>query len=309
MRRLALCAIAALMATSVAMASKPNARHGHRHHDVYTKPAARKVDSLSRSARRRAKQRLAARRTPEARRRRKASRSSFKSLSTRRAIRVARADFPELLGAEPYRGVRLQGAERVKRYADDYTAVVDSDNSSRDVLVESSLPLVAPDEQGRKSRIDLSLTPNGTALEPVNPAVRLSMSRNPLKAAVLPDIGIGVHPSRADGGAGDASVVDQKLFYGNVSPDSDFLVMPVPTGVETFSQLRSVDSPEDQSLASTFRLGQVWGGGSRTVHRLGSATTRSPGATSRLPPSPARAPRTRTGCPCPCPRRSGATRC
>ena len=41
-----------------------------------------------------------------------------------------------------------------------------------------------------------------------------------------------------------ASVVGRKLFYPNVDVDTDLLIAPVPTGIETFHLLRSRRSPE-----------------------------------------------------------------
>jgi hypothetical protein len=51
-----------------------------------------------------------------------------------------------------------------------------------------------------------------------------------------------------NGSAPYATVVDGKLFYANVATDIDFLAAPLPTGVETFSQVRSAASPEQEEF-------------------------------------------------------------
>lgn len=42
--------------------------------------------------------------------------------------------------------------------------------------------------------------------------------------------------------------VDGKVFYANVQTDTDWIVAPLPTGVETFTELRSSAAPEDIQL-------------------------------------------------------------
>ena len=241
-----------LLVTSAAFADHRRGHDSRPKGDVYSKttPAGKKkVDAAARAARKRHKRKLAQRRTPKAKGKRKASRTAFTELSKTQAIGVARSHFPHIADAKTYRGVELKGEDRVRRYLDDHTALVDSDDGPRDVLVESTLPIVAPAENGKKERVDLSLEREDGDIHPVNPLARLSVSNDARRGALLPDSGIRIRPTVVDESAASASIVEDKVFYGNTATDSDFIVMPMPLGFETFSQLRSAESPEDQSLA------------------------------------------------------------
>ena len=113
-------------------------------------------------------------------------------------------------------------------------------------LVDSTIPL----QVGAGETIDLSLERQEGHLEPAAPLVETSIPGELGEEIEFPDLGIGIDvtgaaPERA------ASISDGSVaFYPNVAEDTDLAISPTPSGVETMSQLRSVDSPK----VSTYHL-------------------------------------------------------
>lgn len=66
----------------------------------------------------------------------------------------------------------------------------------------------------------------------------------------LPNSGVEVRPVTSEL-PGEPTRAADKLFWANVDTDSDLLVAPLPAGFETFSQLRSAQSPESLDFAVT----------------------------------------------------------
>jgi sugar lactone lactonase YvrE len=113
-------------------------------------------------------------------------------------------------------------------------------NSS--LLLESTLPL-----RDDGAVVDLSLQRTADDLQPVNALTELSIPTQLGDGIQLPEAGvsIGLVGAPADR---EPSMIDSVAVYPNVAIDTDLLVAPVPTGVETFINLRSSDAPTSQSF-------------------------------------------------------------
>jgi tripartite motif-containing protein 71 len=113
-------------------------------------------------------------------------------------------------------------------------------------LVDSTLPL----EVGSGEPLDLSLVHQDGRLEPAAPLVETQIPEELDERIELPELGIGIellaaNPQRT------ASISNGSVaFYPNVAQDADFAVSATPTGIETFMQLRSGDSP----VSGVYRL-------------------------------------------------------
>ena len=118
-------------------------------------------------------------------------------------------------------------------------------------LLVSTTPLRAP-ESGQLQPVDPTLVPSGADsndLQPDNATVEASMPTALADGIQLHGLGgITVTPSGADQADTRQLVGPDKLFYGGVDTDTDFIASSTPTGVEAYWQLRSVDSPTSQSL-------------------------------------------------------------
>jgi hypothetical protein len=119
-----------------------------------------------------------------------------------------------------------------------------------DSVVLTSEPIAFRDSAGDLRKIDLGLERDGsddlvTRSSPSDLSVPdaldqgISVGDGDRRFSVLPDV---------SNGASEAAVEQYAAFYGDVDPDTDFVVKPVPGGVETFSILRSPASPEEMRL-------------------------------------------------------------
>jgi streptogramin lyase len=122
-------------------------------------------------------------------------------------------------------------------------------------LIESALPLRTEEPDGTYSPVDLTLERSEGELKSANPLVEVRLPAELGEGISIPEAGVkisvaGVHSEReASNLEGDAA------FYPNVSADTDLTVVPTPEGVETFAQLRSADSPTQQTFDLTLPSG------------------------------------------------------
>lgn len=194
----------------------------------------------------RARRKAERRATPEAKAERRRSRTAFKGASRAEAIEILKREGKPLVEPMPV-GPTLQEDERIERYLSDRSAQV-VDASGQTKFIESSSPMLAKDAGGKQKPIDLRLERVGDGYAPANTPASLRLSSDVRGGAALSDIDVGLRPVVSRGSEG-AVVGEEKLFYPNVKQDTDFLIAPMSTGVETFSYLRSEDSPEDHALA------------------------------------------------------------
>lgn len=135
----------------------------------------------------------------------------------------------------------------VKAFHSDYVAVVEPPDSSVEPagLLSSLLPLRTEAEDGTKEVVNLDLEHgDGGMLQPVNPLVDLEIPTSLQEAISLPDVGISINLDVPDRSA--SVIAEGAAFYPNVADQSDLTVVPIPTGVETFTQLRSSEAPRTQ---------------------------------------------------------------
>jgi len=130
-----------------------------------------------------------------------------------------------------------------------FEAVVPAPPSAtgKSYLMDSTLPLEARDDSGSRSPVDLSLQSSDQGLEPANPLVDVNIPDRLGDGLSLPQIGTTIHPEdvpdqRAPSTVGDTAV------YPNVSSNTDLVVAPTPTGMETLTQLRTPDSPTETTF-------------------------------------------------------------
>ncbi len=117
-------------------------------------------------------------------------------------------------------------------------------------LVQSSVPLRSGVGSGQLAPVSLALEEHGGSFVPANPLVPVSISRSAAGGMSFP-LGVSVAPSQAAGGEG-AEVVGDSVIYPGTARDTDFLVEPLPEGVETSWQLLSQASSQENALV--FRL-------------------------------------------------------
>jgi hypothetical protein len=159
----------------------------------------------------------------------------------------------------------------VEAFRSDHVAVVAAPDPSGDApagLLSSSLPLRVADETGNKEVVDLDLEPEQGHLEPENPLAELEIPSQLSEGIYLPESDIEIELAGVSGKRSASTVGDASAFYPNVAHDTDFVVTAAPTGVETYTQLRSVDAPTNQVFELSLPPGhhlQEHAGGAQVV--------------------------------------------
>ena len=136
----------------------------------------------------------------------------------------------------------------IDAFRSDYVAVVAPPSpASSPGLISSVLPLRTENQSGEKELVDLGLENSGDYLVPDNPLVDLRIPTDLGDGIVMPDSGVRIEmPSSAERSA--STLGDASAFFPNVETDTDFVATAAPTGVETYTHLRSAESPTTQEF-------------------------------------------------------------
>lgn len=188
-----------------------------------------------------------ARKSPEAKKERNESKTAHKDKSQAHAANVARAKHGKILAAPVWAPYELDSGERLGEYLGDSAVLIEHGEGKPKTMVESLLPLRAIDGDGKKRPVDLTLVEDEAVLVPRNPLVDVGISKRLRDGVLLEDIGVRVTPV-APADPQSPEMVEGKAFWGNAATDTDVVVAPRPSGIETFHVLRSEDSPEHLTL-------------------------------------------------------------
>jgi len=124
------------------------------------------------------------------------------------------------------------------------------DHPNQPVLVESLLPLRTESSAGQDEAVNLDLEPSGGELRPQNPLAEVGIPTQLGEGISLPGPEVGIEVAGAPGSLAPSNAEGRFAFYPEVAADTDLMVVPTPTGVETLTQLRSADAP----TRTTYRL-------------------------------------------------------
>lgn len=116
-------------------------------------------------------------------------------------------------------------------------------------LLQSSIPLRAETPLGEPEAVDLDLEQANGELRPTNPLVEVGIPQQLGEGIELPGVGVTLEVVGAPEDRSPSIVEGSVAFMPNIAPDTDLAVAPTPTGIETFTQLRSADSPLTQTYA------------------------------------------------------------
>ena len=179
--------------------------------------------------------------------------SEFSGLSDAEALSLAGREFGADLGGSLWSAPVLPGGSRIAGYASDSTAIVDGPGGR--MLLTSLLPLRSPDGPGDvKAPVSTSLEARTGGYEPANPLTPVVIPSDLGDGVGLGRVGVGVTPIGVESADGTRLGSD-KVFFANVAADTDVVVGALPDGVETFTQIRSADSPAEQGLRLTLPSG------------------------------------------------------
>jgi sugar lactone lactonase YvrE len=172
-----------------------------------------------------------------------------------------------VFGAEVEEPGGLFDSLEVKKFLSDHAAVVADDSgpetatvigeegpppesgqASEPTLLESTLPLRVEDPAGGRVPVDLSLERSEGELQPTAPLVEAEIPGELENGISLANSDITIELLNAAGERAPSAVEDDAAFYPNVQADTDLLVAPIPTGVETWTQMRTLESPTTQEF-------------------------------------------------------------
>lgn len=172
--------------------------------------------------------------------------TEFSDLGDGAALLLARREFAADLSVAAWSPPVLAGGDRVAGYASDSTALVDGRGGR--TLLSSLLPLRSPDgPDGVKSAVSTSLEARPDGFDVANPLTEVSIPTELGDGVSLDRVGVSVTPVGVESADGRRLGGD-KVFYANAATDTDFVVAALPDGFETFAQIRSADSPDNQGL-------------------------------------------------------------
>jgi hypothetical protein len=184
--------------------------------------------------------------SPEGEEEREQSREEYRDLSGAQARTTYQEQFPEVAAEPAFRPLRFaDGAESI-RYLSDLSAIVAQREGEPGVLVTSNgFPLRVEDESGGKVPVDLKLEHSGDGFTPEAAVVDTRIGER-LGDGVQVD-GLGLDYSGDGTVAGVAE--NGQVTYPNIEVDTDRVIMATPLGVESYSLLRSPESPEVERIA------------------------------------------------------------
>ncbi len=116
------------------------------------------------------------------------------------------------------------------------------------------MPLRATTASGVPAPVDAALTDRGDRFAAVNPATPIEFPKQADGRIRIGALGVGLEPA---GGSGPGVLRDGKVFYANTAKDADTTLLSLPTGAESFTELRSPASPEEIRLGFDLPAGQT----------------------------------------------------
>ncbi len=203
------------------------------------------ISALAEKAQRELREHEAWLTSPEAKQARRASRRANRDLSPSESLALARRSFDEV-GKPVWEPPKLAPGDVITGYEGDHVMRVDRAGPGGRVLIDSSLPLWAPTPSGKTERLSVTLQDRGGSLVPENPLAKTSIAKDPRRGITFTQRGFTIAPAGVT--ASSPQLVGGKAYFANAYRDTDWLVAPLPDGVETYLQVRSSDSPGDFTL-------------------------------------------------------------
>jgi RHS repeat-associated protein len=235
-------------------------------HDLFAVPGVQDLDGAQQLR----DQALASRLSPSAVFARERSRTAFAHLDAATAARVAREELPSVLAAAPTGlATTAPGGGRIERYLSSDSARI-SLPGGKHAMVVTMGPIATRDGSGAYGPLDLGLREDGGGFTPANPAVAVRIPKTLAAGVDLAASGVSLTPVDGSGTPlrGSGGLDQSAVLYANTQLDTDTVVKATPSGFETDTLLRSVNSPEQLSfqvgLPAGAHLEPVGGGSGAT---------------------------------------------
>ncbi len=221
------------------------------------------------------------RETPAAVAEREESLEAFAEVSASEAKALLQTEFAEQLALIDQDPARMLSDATVEEVLTPTAARVSVDGNT--MLVDGMTPVRAPDEEGDLHKVDLDLVADGEDLAAANPLTEVTLPDSSAEAVEIGSEGLAIEPVLTEPASASIAVGGEDVFYPETQTDTDLLVMPIERGVELFSQLRSIDSPEELRFELTLPGGTELvsdGEGGAKVAREGETVASVPSPTA-----------------------------
>lgn len=174
------------------------------------------------------------------------SATAFGDLSRPESQDLAQQTFPDMMLA-PVDALGLPQGDHVTSYDSPTEASVEDEHGKHLMLIGTEPFATTGDSSGDDlSKVDLSLSAKDGALVPDNPAVDVQLPESAADPLTLPDSRLSV--SMGEGADVAGRVESDRVFYGEVSTDTDYITVPQREGAQVMWQLRSPQATESPSL-------------------------------------------------------------
>jgi YD repeat-containing protein len=190
--------------------------------------------------------------TPQAVAEREESQYAYTDLTPEQAEALLRERFaPQLnqIDADPSRVLADVALEKVVSPTE-ALVTVDGERS----LIESSVPLRAPEEDGEMSKVDLGLAETGSGFVPENSLVDVTLPDSAAGQIQVGDIALEIAGEETAGSAA-RPFSKEDLYLPEVAEDTSLLFSPITGGVELSALILSRRSPEQISFRVTMPSG------------------------------------------------------
>jgi YD repeat-containing protein len=219
--------------------------------------------------------------SPRAAEEREESVEAFADVSPSEAAALVKAEFPEALAAIEHDPARALSDVAISEVLSPTSALITVDGKTE--LMEGTLPVRAPEENGDLRKVNLDLVAGDEGFEQVNPLTEVTLGESAAEGISVGDENLVITPEVTQAPSSGQPFGDKDVFYPETQTDTDTLAMPIASGVELFSQLRSVQSPEELRFAVEFPQGATLsmdGEGNAEVAREGEILARIPAPTA-----------------------------
>jgi len=180
---------------------------------------------------------------------REASSDTFSGQSPAEAKDTFEDAFAAVAQAEAYSVENAVQDGHVTKVTGEREARVAMDDGSRAVLV-SALPLKVEMPSGDVN-VDATLKSQGDVYVPEAPRSDYRVAKDLGEGVELVDADVSIAPAGPGVDAAEPQRVGDSVLWANAAADTDFVISPLPDGVETFHQVRSDNAPESFPLDVT----------------------------------------------------------
>ena len=193
------------------------------------------------------------RETPAAVAEREESLEAFTEVSALDAMALLQAEFAEELASIDQDPARMLSDASIEKVLSPTAAQITVEGNT--MLLDGMTPVRAYTEDGDLSKVDLDLVSSGDELVPANPLTEVALPDSSAEAVGIGSNGLSVEPVLTEPASTAMPIAGEDVFYPETQADTDLLAMPIERGVELFSQLRSVESPQELRFELNLPIG------------------------------------------------------